>query len=138
MGLETLTSNFITLTLQLMQIHTGLLLQCYNTLHNLATDLWIKSLWEFVKGQNIQIKSPKENIPEKIRNHDKMIINDFIKYEFDEVDLVRLNRVRNHFKVSYVSDMTEGNGKIIKKSIFNGLQNYTTKNEYRWRQEKNG
>ena len=50
MGLETLSSNFITLTLQLMQIHTGLLLQRYNTLHNLATDLWIKLLWKFVKG----------------------------------------------------------------------------------------
>ena len=57
MGSETLTSKFIAFTVQLLQIETGktgdILLQDYNKLKNLATDSWIKSLWEFVNGQNI-------------------------------------------------------------------------------------
>ena len=105
-------------------------------LHNLAKDLWIKSLWKFVNRQNTQIKSPKKLIPEKIRIHDKVIINELIRHEFDEVDLVRLNRVRNYLKVLYMSDITKENDKQIKTSIFNGIHDYSTKIKYGWRQEK--
>ena len=46
MGPESLTSIFLTYTLQLIQIESGqteiVLLQNYNKLNNLATDLWIK------------------------------------------------------------------------------------------------
>ena len=76
------------------------------------------------------MKSPKKLIPDKIRTHDKAIINELIRYGFDEVDLVKINRVRNHLKVLYISDITEGNGKQIKTSIFNGIQDYTTKRKY--------
>ena len=65
-----------------------------------------------------------------------MNINGFIRYEFDKVDLVRFNRVRNHLKVLYIGDTTKGNGKWIKTSIFNGIQDYTTKREYGWRLEE--
>ena len=54
-----------------------------------------------------------------------MIINEFIRYGFDEVDLVRQNRVRSYFKVLCISDITEGNEKRIKTSIFNGVQDFT-------------
>lgn len=139
MGSETLTSKFITFAVQLLQIETGqtdtILLQNYNRLQNLATDSWIKLLWEFVIGQNIQIKSPKRLIPNQIRVNDTVIINEFIRHIFDEVDLVRLNQVRNHFKVLYMSDITEGNDKRIKTSIFNGVQDCTTTSNYGWRQE---
>ena len=56
--------------MQLLQIETGqtenILLQNYNELQNLATELWIKLLWEFVNDQIIQIKSPKGLIPKQI------------------------------------------------------------------------
>ena len=57
-------------------------------------------------------------------------MNESIRYIFDEVDLVRLNQVRNHLKVLYASNITEGNGKRIKASVFNGLQDYTTTSDY--------
>ena len=64
MGSETSTPKFITFTLQLLQIKTGqannILLQDFNKVQNLATDSWIKSLWEFINGQNIQILSTKK------------------------------------------------------------------------------
>ena len=50
--------------------------------------------------------------------------------------IVRLNRVGNHFRVLYISDITEGNEKRIKISIFNGLQDFTTKSKYGWRQKE--
>ena len=56
------------------------------------------------------------------QNGSKVIINEFIRYRFDEFDLARLNKVRNHFKVLYISDITEGYGTRIKISIFNGVQ----------------
>ena len=65
-----------------------------------------------------------------------MSINEFIKYGFDETDFVRLDRVRNHLKVLYISDITKVNGKRIKFSIFNELQDQSTKVQYKWRREE--
>ena len=61
--------------LQLLQIKTGqtedILLQNFNKLQKLATDSWIKSLWEFVNEQNIRILSPKIIIPQQIQKKTK-------------------------------------------------------------------
>ena len=65
-----------------------------------------------------------------------MIINEFIRYGIYEVDLTRLNRVRNHFKLSHIGNIIDENGKRIKTSLFNGAQYFTTKSEYGWRQER--
>ena len=52
------------------------------------------------------------------------------------MDLVRLNQVRNHLKLLYISNITEGNVKKIKSSIFNnGLQDLTTTSDYGWKWE---
>ena len=75
-------------------------------------------------------------IPEKIRMHEKVILNELIKYRFGEADLVRLKRVRNHLKLLYMSKITKGNGKRIKTLTLNGIQDYTTKRKSQWRQEK--
>ena len=110
MGSETLTSKFIIYTLQLMQLDTGqtndVLLLNYEVLKNLATDSWIKSLWEFIYKHDIQITSPKIIIPYVIRENDMISINEFIRLGYTETDLVRLNRVRKHFKNLYMSDIT--------------------------------
>ncbi len=51
----------------------------------------------------------------KLEKNDMILINEFIRLGYTETDLVRLNRVRKHFKVIYMSDVTEGNGKKSKK-----------------------
>ena len=88
-----------------------------------------------INEQNIQILSPKNLLPRQIRMEDKAIINKLIRCGFDKVELVRLSRVRNHFKVLYISDITECNGKRTKTSIFNRIQDFTTKSKYGWRRE---
>ena len=87
-------------------------------------------LLEFVNIHSIQIKSPKRFLPKQFRANDTVLMNEFIRYGFDEVDMVRLNRIRNYLKVLYVSDITESNGKKIKASIFNGLQDFRTTSDY--------
>ncbi len=64
-----------------------------------------------------------------------ILINEFIRLEYTETNLVRLNRVRKHFKVIYMSDVTEGNGKKIKENIYNGIKDYTTTSKYVWGKE---
>ena len=64
----------------------------------------------------------KKIILQQIQTENKAIINEFLRYNFEVAELVRLNRVRNHFKVLYISDITEANGKRIKTSIFNRLK----------------
>ncbi len=53
-----------------------------------------------------------------IRENDTVLINEFIRLGYTETALVRLNRVQKHFKILYMSDITEGNGKKIKESIY--------------------
>ena len=55
------------------------------------------------------------------------MLNSFINYGFGEAGLVGLNRVQNYMKLLYISDITEDNDKTIKMSIFNGLQDHSTK-----------
>ena len=98
--------------------------------------MWIKSLWEFVYGQNVNIKSPKRLVPLRIRIGDQAIIEELINIGFDETYLVRLNRVRNRLKILYTSNTTGGNGKIIKRTIFNSQIDQSTKIQYVWKQEQ--
>ena len=54
---------------------------------------------------------------------------------YREKDLFRLNRVRNYLKVLYVSDIIEGNGKKMRRSIYNGKNDHSIISQYMWRKK---
>ena len=54
---------------------------------------------------------------------------------YRETNLVRLNRVRNYLQVLYVSDIVEGNGRKIRKCIFDSRRDTDTHSGFKWRKE---
>ena len=68
---ETLTSGFISYSLQMLKIEIGLprniLEYDFNTWRYLATPSLITSLWEFVSRYEITLKPPSQLLPDEIR-----------------------------------------------------------------------
>ena len=79
-----------------------ILLQHYNIFKRVATNLWIKFLWNFVYKYTISLRSLEKFIPTKIRKEDREIINKLETLGYIETDLIRLSRARKCLKVSYI------------------------------------
>ena len=99
MGSKTLTSGFITYSLQLLQIEMGftknVLEYDYDMWGYLATPSWITSLWEFVSRYNIVLKPPEQLLPNEIREGDTNIMQTLYTLGYRKRELIRINRV--HF-----------------------------------------
>ena len=66
-------------------------------------------MWEFVHGKK-SIKAPNQIIPLEIMREDRKTTKELIYLGCNKTDLVWLNRVGSHFKVIYISKITEGSG----------------------------
>ena len=82
MGSKTLTSKFLAYSVQLLQLEIGLindvLTQDFQQWGVLATDSWIKSLWEFASRFKIKLHAPHRILPHIVRQGDKGIMEEFI------------------------------------------------------------
>ena len=140
MGSETLTSSFISYSLQLLQIEIGftknILELDFDTWGELATPSWITSLWEFVSRYKITLKPPDQDLPDKIRENDKTIMETLFTLGYRKKELIRINRVRNYLQVIYISDIVEGNGKKIKDDIWHGIKPNNSVSNVKWRRER--
>ena len=140
MGSETLTSGFISYSLQMLQIEMGfttnILEYDYATWGYLATPSWITSLWEFVSRYKITLKSPEQLLPDKIKEGETAIMHAFFTLGYRKRDLIRINRVRNFLQVLYVSDIVEGNGKMVKDDIYLGNKSHNSVSNMKWRRER--
>ena len=122
MSSETLTSKFISFSLQALQLEVGVVEDILTTDYSiwglLATPSWIKDLWEFAHRYKIRLQAPYRILPKYIRIGDKGLMEEFYRIGYRETNLVRLNRVRNYLQVIYMSDITEGNGRKIRSCTF--------------------
>ena len=139
MSSETLTSKFISFSLQALQLETGVVEDVLTTDYSiwglLATTLWIKDLWEFVHRHKIRLQAPYRILPKYIRTGDKGLMEEFYRIGYQETNLVRLNRVRNCLQVIYVSDITEGNGRKIRSCTFTSRKDVDKRSKFNWRRE---
>ena len=77
-----------------------------------ATDTWLKSIWEkvflfgvvVIEGK-LKVKPPREN--------DEWLMPVLWKLHFSEPELARLNRVRLHQQVLFVSDVMDAGGRAV-------------------------
>lgn len=102
----------------------------------LATPSWINSLWEFVSRYKITLKPPVQLLPDEIREGDKTVMQALYILGYRKRDLIRINRVRNFLQVLYVSDMVEGNGRIVKNEVYIGNKSYNLVSNMKWRRER--
>ena len=83
-----------------------------------ATDTWLKSIWEkvFLFGVvviegNLKVKPPQKN--------DEWLMPVLRKLHFSEPELARLNRVRLHQQVLFISDVMDAGGRTVDPRYLN-------------------
>lgn len=89
--------------------------QDYSALHYLVTDCWLKFLWEkiwqfwlTITLGNVDCHPPRVG--------DDWLMRHLMALEFSPKDLARLNRVRLHQQVLFVSDVMDAGGKAIDRA----------------------
>ena len=108
----------------------------FTTWGYLATPSWITSLWEFVSRYKITLKPPSLILPDEIKEGDSTIMQSLYTLCYRKRDLIRINRVRNFLQVLYVSDIVEGNGRIIKNEVYLGNKSHNSVSNMKWRMER--
>ena len=79
---------------------------------NLVTDGWIKSIWEKCDHFKIDIKIGNVTL-EPPREGDRWIMPVLAEAGHSPEQLVRLNRVRIHQQILFLSDITTASGRVV-------------------------
>ena len=103
-------------SVELLVIELGLSLQPfakdYNACQHWVTPSWLKSVREksFKLGIDIQLAHIPLQPP---REHDTRIMAEFIRMKYNTQSLCKLNRVRLHQQVIFLSDVMDASGRAI-------------------------
>jgi hypothetical protein len=99
--------------MEFLIIEVGLSIQIfqldYEKYHFLATDCWLKSVWEKISHFSLHITLRNVNC-QPPRGGDDWIMMQFLQLVYPENELSRLNRVRLHQQVLFVSDVMDAGG----------------------------
>jgi len=110
MGLEMQSS------VELLVIELGLSIQPFredfNKYHHWVTHSWMKSVWE--KSSRLRIEVTLADLPSQPpRERDSWLMQEFCQLRNSNDGLQRLNRVRMHQQVLFLSDVMDASGRAI-------------------------
>jgi hypothetical protein len=103
-------------SVELLVIELGLstqpFVEDYDACQHWVTPSWLKSVWEksFKLGIDIQLAHIPLQPP---RERDTWIMAEFIRMNYDTQSLCKLNRVRLHQQVIFLSDVMDASGRAI-------------------------
>ena len=103
-------------SVELLVIELGLstrpFVEDYDACQHWVTHSWLKSVWE--KAAKLEIDIQLAQIPLQFpRECDSWIMAEFICMDYDTQSLCRLNRVRLHQQVIFLSDVMDASGRAI-------------------------
>ena len=115
-GCSTVVGNQLQLSMELLMIEVGIsanpLLANYEQYHFLATDCWLKFLWEKISRFGLRVSIHNiECLPPRVG--DRWLMDCLTSLGFSERELIRINRVRLHQQVLFVSDVMDAGGRAI-------------------------
>ncbi|KAK1748959.1 hypothetical protein QTG54_000898 [Skeletonema marinoi] len=112
-GTNTLIGTTLQAALEYLQLELGVedcpLSYDFNTWGHLATDTWVKALWEKVDLLDITLLLEYDGIP-KPREHDCSIMSEMVKLGFKGKELKRINRARIAQEALFISDIATARG----------------------------
>ena len=86
--------------------------ESYQTCHHWVTPSWFKSIWE--KASTLDIEIELAQLPlQPPRERDSWLMAEFIRLNYDQHVLKKLNRVRIHQQVIFLSDVMDASGRVI-------------------------
>ncbi len=109
-------------SLELFIIEMGMSLQLftesYQTCQHWVTPSWFKSIWE--KASILDIRIEIAQLPlQPPKERDSWLMAEFICLNYDQHELKKLNRVRIHQQVIFLSDVMDASSRGIDKLISN-------------------
>lgn len=113
----------IDITLHYLQLQVGYsgnpLLLDYTKWQHLATDSWIKALWESLHLFPIQLEMEYDDIPMP-RQGDTTIMQFLHDITLTDTELARVNRCRNYLHLLFLSDITTADGTKLDADMIMG------------------
>lgn len=117
LGLKDLSGEMIRTTIELHKIELGIGRNIFSLpfeqYGHLATDTWIKSIWQFAHENSIRIDDNTTHNIQLQRENDGYLMEIFSQYGFSKKELQQINRCRMHMQVTSISDIVTGDGKHI-------------------------
>ena len=118
-GCDTVVGRKLQVSVEFLVMELGLSVQPfsldYSAVHYLVTDCWLKFMWEKIWRFRLKLNLGNvECAPPRLG--DDWLMRQFLDLEFSQKDLVRLNRVRLHQQVLFVSHVMDAGGKAIDRA----------------------
>ena len=117
-GCATAVGRMLGISMQLFALELGMGAQPFQVdfsrYGTLVTDSWLKSLWEKTHRFGISVSVALGDILPP-RENDKWIMTAFVDNGHSIAELERLNRVRMHQQVLFVSDVFDSSGRVLEK-----------------------
>jgi len=130
-----LTGKLIWGSLELLMLEVGMpenpFHLDYNKFNQLATNSWVKMLWQFQNFHKIWIEMDLQQA-QPSRLHDWFLIASFIGVNISRTKLAHINHCRLYLQVTTLSDIFNGSGQYILPDIWAGKQNQTFTSGYHW------
>ena len=132
--------NLILVAMSHLQLHIGLessFFTCaYPPYAKWVEHNWLTSIWKHMHQLQINVEVERHWTPEKARQHDLILMDEFMKYNFTPMQLRLLNNCRLYLQVILLSDITTADGRHILPSVIQGSRAaYRTSTLYWPRQE---
>ena len=103
----------------------------YNSLRDVLTDCWVKSLWKFCWSSDIQVHLKIPHL-KKLRQQDKFLMDAFIATNPSQKELFRLNMCRIHLQAITLADITTCDGRKIAHEAFHGTGSNSLRSHLEW------
>jgi predicted RNA-binding Zn-ribbon protein involved in translation (DUF1610 family) len=95
----------------------------------IATESWIKSTWQFAQEYGISIQDDIEDF-QPLRENDQLLIPTFVRLGYRGSDLIKLNQCRLFLKITWISEVATGDGKMIERSALHSPFALHVKEQY--------
>ncbi len=132
---DTITGELLRASMEQLQLELGtpghLMQLDFSTLGKLATDCWIKTVWEFAWKHEIEIIDTGPSL-ELYRWNDQFLMEEFARQGWKGHELKKLNECRMYLEVTTLAEITSVDGKNIKEMSWTGKKDKNKCNQYQW------
>ena len=134
---DNITGSFIRNSIESLKTEIGtgenIFTLNYDKYSPIATNCWIKHVWNFVHDNNITIQEKVTDNVKLRRINDKFIMESIINLHcYSNADLVHINRCRLFLQVTTLSDITTAKGDEFSSSAYFCNYDNSIPHHYHW------
>ena len=135
---DTITGELLRSNIEAIKMHIGirhnLFTMDYDRLHRLVPPSMMKHVWQFCRKNNLRIEERTTSDIILRRNNDKFIMEviSTSNNTYTNNDLAHINRCRIYLQVLTLSDITNGNGTLIRRGVLKGTMKVLNQPYYIW------